>query len=142
VAKKARQAAKRRSTSKASTDPDWLALSGWSHRFARVLADAVVDRFGVAMIDSNNDRRELSVLALQRENHDVWRWAQEHDDAGPSGEQQERDFVYAWGTGLAHGQVKVAFAGKVHVVPVAPSGAWVFVWPKDDDADALPTRLD
>ena len=108
MAKKPRLEAKRRPPNNASAEPDWLAFGGWSHRFARVLADAVVGRFGVALTDSNNDGRELSVVALQRDDDDVWRWAQEHDDTHPSGEQEERDFVYAWGTGTPHGQVEVA----------------------------------
>jgi hypothetical protein len=110
-------------------EPDRLAFGNWNSRFACVLASAVSGRFGVALIDSNNDGRELSVIAVSRDDHGTWQWAQEHGDTGRSGEHQEPDFVYAWGTATPRGTTTFTRADTVHAVPVTPYGSWVFVAP-------------
>src|SRR5689334_5463864 len=110
VARKHRLVPGGRPTTTATMDPDWLSFGGWSDRFARVVADAVMGRFGVAVIDSNNDGRELSVLVVAKDRDGAWQWAQEHSDAAPSGTERTLGCVYAWGRSAPRTTVTIEYA--------------------------------
>jgi hypothetical protein len=110
------------------SDPDWL--SQWSVRHATVLVEAATPTTRAALVDSNNDGRELWFGLDLRNASGEWERVVDLDDVGghePARRISGSDVVYAWGTGKPRERRSVEYEGFVVPVRVERNGWWLLV---------------
>jgi hypothetical protein len=125
-------------------EPDWVLLAGWDTRFARVVFSVVEDRFGLALIDTNGDGRELSTQAVVHADRAGWQATRQDDGVGQDGWQGwTPEFVYAWGRESPRSEVIVEYLGVQHTVFPTGLSWWTFLHPTDplDDTQQTPMRI-
>jgi hypothetical protein len=114
-------------------DVDWVAIGGWSPS-ARLLFNRAVGDFAVALIDTNDDGRDLCLDCLIRAGG-TWQVVSNSVDVSPIGDVgRSPRFVYAWGRSEPEAQVAISYRGQAHTVAVDRNGWWAFLHPTDPTA--------
>lgn len=125
-----------------SDDPDWLRLGGWGAS-ATLVFGHVDGPFGLALIDTNSDGRELCLDVLMRPEVGAWQVVANEIDIGSEGTGWTSTFVYAWGKAAPGDVVGVGYRDVISSAIADAHGWWTVMAPTDPSAgDGIePIRL-